>query len=87
MPKYAIGICDLCGLRYKHKDLRKNWMGQMVCDDDFEMRHPQDLPTRKRLDDPKPIKDARPDQPIEEMDEADLLENHKPSTAGQEETE
>ena len=36
-------ICDVCGFDMHHSKLRKRWDGAMVCDADFETRHPQDL--------------------------------------------
>ena len=36
-------ICDVCGFKFKASQLRKRWDGYMVCDKDFEQRHPQDL--------------------------------------------
>ena len=36
-------ICDVCGRKYKATDLKKRWDGLMVCSEDWEMRHPQDL--------------------------------------------
>jgi hypothetical protein len=36
-------ICDVCGQKYKAEQLRKRWDGLMVCPEDWEMRHPQDL--------------------------------------------
>lgn len=36
-------ICDVCGFEYKSTELRKDWRGLMVCDRDFETRHPSDL--------------------------------------------
>lgn len=36
-------ICDRCGFKFKSSELRKDWQGLMVCDKDFEQRHPQDL--------------------------------------------
>lgn len=36
-------ICDRCGFKFKSSELRKDWQGLMVCDKDFETRHPQDL--------------------------------------------
>lgn len=47
MGKATIGdynaICDVCGFEYKASKLRKRWDGLMVCKDDWETRHPQDL--------------------------------------------
>lgn len=36
-------ICDVCGLKFKASELKKDWRGLMVCSNDFEMRHPQDF--------------------------------------------
>ena len=36
-------ICDICGWKYKSSQLRKRWDGKMVCDEDFETRHPSDF--------------------------------------------
>jgi hypothetical protein len=36
-------ICDSCGLKFKASSLRKRWDGLMVCEDDYEVRHPQTL--------------------------------------------
>ena len=36
-------ICDICGLKFKASQLYKNWKQQMVCEKDFETRHPQDF--------------------------------------------
>lgn len=52
-------ICDICGLKFKGSDLRKDWRGLMVCSNDYEQRHPQDF-LRVRADDPS-IPWARPD--------------------------
>lgn len=35
-------ICDVCGWKYKQSQLRKRWDGAMVCNKDWEPRHPQD---------------------------------------------
>lgn len=36
-------ICDICGFRFKASQLKKNWKNEMVCEADFELRHPQDF--------------------------------------------
>jgi len=36
-------ICDVCGQKYKASLLYKRWDGLMVCREDFEVRHPQEL--------------------------------------------
>jgi len=47
MPTFKMGqwnsVCDKCGLEFKSSELMKDWQGLMVCSDDFELRHPQDL--------------------------------------------
>lgn len=35
--------CDCCGRRFPASQLRQRWDGVMVCKDDFETRHPQEL--------------------------------------------
>lgn len=35
--------CDICGFVYKHYELKKRWDGYMVCDKDYETRHPMDF--------------------------------------------
>ena len=34
-------ICDSCGRKYKASTMRKRWDGLFVCEDDYEIRHPQ----------------------------------------------
>ena len=36
-------ICDVCGFKFKASQLKKRWDGLMVCDGDWEQRHPQEL--------------------------------------------
>lgn len=36
-------ICDVCGLRYLSSELSKRWDGLVVCEDDWESRHPQEF--------------------------------------------
>lgn len=36
-------ICDICGFRFKASRLQKNWKGLMVCEADWETRHPQEF--------------------------------------------
>lgn len=46
-PCYVPGewnvICDQCGRKYKASKLQRRWDGLMVCQDDWETRHPQDF--------------------------------------------
>lgn len=36
-------ICDRCGFKFKSSELRRQWNGRMVCKDDFDLQHPQEL--------------------------------------------
>lgn len=51
-------ICDICGFKFKASQLKKNWKGEMVCEQDWETRHPQEL-LRVPVDDPS-VPWARP---------------------------
>jgi hypothetical protein len=44
--RYAVGkkslaICDRCGQQYPYLTLRKEWTGFKVCQECFEVKHPQ----------------------------------------------
>lgn len=36
-------ICDCCGFKFKASELRRTWDNRMVCAEDYEERHPQDM--------------------------------------------
>src|SRR5882672_12586146 len=36
-------ICDVCGFKFKAEHLKQRWDGLMVCPEDWELRHPQEL--------------------------------------------
>jgi hypothetical protein len=36
-------LCDSCGRKFKALDLKQRWDGLMVCQEDWESRHPQTL--------------------------------------------
>jgi hypothetical protein len=59
--KYAYGLCDICGQRYRLTDLRKNWKGFMVCSADYEPKEPQLFPIRVKGD-AIAVQDPRPDR-------------------------
>jgi len=52
-------ICDICGFQFRRSECKKNWKQQIVCMDDFEKRHPQDLikvkPERPGVKDARPV--------------------------------
>ena len=59
--KYAYGISDRSGFRYRLKDMRKEWNGSIVGYDEYEEKHPQLTPPRIRTD-LEALRDARPDR-------------------------
>lgn len=88
MSKYASGkdqsaICDRCGFSVPYLSIKPEWNGLRVCEDCWESKHPQLEPTKKDLSDPKPLRHPRPDTSSQSINPAELLENIKPSTAGQ----
>lgn len=55
-------ICDRCGFKFKHFEVRKEWTGLVVCKITcWEPRHPQDY-VRGQRDNQTPFV-ARPEQP------------------------
>lgn len=61
--KYAYGISDRSGFRYRLKDMRMEWNGMLVGKDEWEPKHPQ-LEPRRRATDAEAIKNARPENNI-----------------------
>lgn len=51
-------ICDVCGFKMRASETRKRWDGVIVCEADWEPRHPQDYvkarPDRQRVAQPRP---------------------------------
>ena len=47
IPRYDkgdwIADCDVCGRKYKASQLTQRWDGLMCCEDDWEIRQPQDF--------------------------------------------
>jgi hypothetical protein len=65
--KNAYGISDRSGMRYKYRDLKKEWNGSLVGPDEFEAKHPQ-LGPFKTVADPEALRDSRPsriENPVE----------------------
>jgi len=65
--KHAYGISDRSGMKYRYRDLKKEWNGSLVGPDEFEAKHPQLGPFRT-VADPEAIRDARPsrtENPVE----------------------
>lgn len=68
-------ICDVCGWKYKSGQLRKRWDGLMVCEYDFEMRHPLDfirIPVEQNN-----VQDSRPEGNDQYLDNNYGIYNHR----------
>lgn len=59
--KFAYGLSDRSGFRYKLNDMKREWTGMLVGPDEFETKQPQ-LDPRRKVSDPQALKDARPDR-------------------------
>lgn len=71
-PKHAYGFCDRTGFRYPLSELvyevvNGKRTGLRVGKDQFDGSHPQDEPLRKLIDDPRSLKDPRPDTTTETL--------------------
>jgi hypothetical protein len=58
--KKAWGISDRSGVRYRLRDMRKEWTGALVGPDEYDPKHPQLYPP-KASPDPQALKNPRPD--------------------------
>ena len=54
--KWAYGISDRSGFRYRLRDMRKEWNGLLVGKDEWERKEPQLEPLRVRPD-PQALRD------------------------------
>lgn len=84
MGKFANGknsyaLSDRSGMRYRYKDMRREWNGLLVGKDEYESKHKQLGPFRK-VTDAQALKDARPDRVEPEV--ARLLEKDSFSSGG-----
>ena len=66
MSRFATGkdsyaISDRSGVRYRYRDMRREWNGLLVGKDEYEPKHPQLEPFPKIVD-AQALKDARPDR-------------------------
>ena len=59
--KYAWGISDRSGRRYRLREMKKEWTGALVGPDEYEPKHPQ-LYAPKVGPDPQALRNPRPDQ-------------------------
>lgn len=58
----AWAICDRCGFKVRHRKLRKEWTGLLVCRPCWDPRPADTKPPHLRPEG-VPIKDARPEPP------------------------
>ena len=61
--KWAYGISDRSGFRYRLKDMRKEWTGLLVGKDEWEQKQPQLNPLRATPD-PQALRNPRPEQDV-----------------------
>lgn len=68
--KYTKGdwsaICDVCGFSFNASQLKERWDGFMVCEKDWEKRHPQDFIRPPRTE--KALPWVRPEAPDQFID-------------------
>ena len=57
--KFAYGISDRSGFRYRLNEMKREWTGMLVGPDEFATKQPQ-LEPRRKVSDPQALKDARP---------------------------
>lgn len=53
-------ICDVCARKLKSNEVRQRWDGFMVCEEDWEMRHPLDFIRAYQKEDTLPFTRPEP---------------------------
>lgn len=64
-------ICDRCGLRVRHREMRKEWTGLLVCEPCWDPR-PAYLDPPNIYPEGMPLANARPEQPDVELGDNDV---------------
>ena len=64
--KFAYGISDRSGQRYKLNEMKREWNGLLVGRDEYEPKQPQ-LEPRRKVVDPQALQNPRPDR-VEPLD-------------------
>ena len=72
--KDAYGISDRSGFRYRLRNMRKEWNGLLVGEDEYEEKHPQ-LEPRRVIADLQALRDPRPDTVTEVAGQILLIMN------------
>ena len=62
--KKAYGYSDRSGFRYRLREMRKEWNGLLVGPDEYEEKHPQLEPIRRRVD-REAVRDPRPQEKLD----------------------
>ncbi len=53
-------VCDVCSKQTRASSIKKRWDGLLVCPDDYETRHPQDLLQVRKEDTSVPFSRTEP---------------------------
>jgi len=61
--KWAWGVSDRSGFRYRLRDMKKEWTGALVGPDEYDPKHPQLYPPKVGPD-PQALKNPRPEQDL-----------------------
>ena len=77
--KYARAMCDICGREVPYRDLRLQWDGLRVCEEDWSEKHPQLTP--KIRSDAQALRHPRPDRD-DDGDAITDLSDLFPNTSG-----
>lgn len=67
IPGDPWAICDLCGKKIRKSETRINWKNQVVCENDYERKHPQldlEIPNEENI----AVENARPRPPDYEVE-------------------
>ena len=64
--KFAYGISDRSGQRYKLNEMKREWPGMWFGPDEYEPNQPQ-LEPRRKVVDPEALQNPRPDR-VEPLD-------------------
>lgn len=58
-PGLHLFVCDICGRVFHSDRKRKTWDGLVVCDEDWDPRHPQEAVRGRK--DKQSVSDPRPE--------------------------
>jgi hypothetical protein len=64
--KWAWGVSDRSGFRYRLREMKREWTGALVGPDEFDPKHPQLFPPKVGPD-PQALQNSRPEQDLVEQ--------------------